>query len=134
MRKLLIITTSLAAIAAFQATAAQGEAQATVAAPAAVQAAGGGFNGPTSVPLVTIAEARKLGDDAPVRVRGHILRSLGDDRYELKDATGLVKVEIDQEVWQGREVKPSDLVEISGEVDKDLWKTGLEAESLVLVP
>jgi uncharacterized protein (TIGR00156 family) len=56
----------------------------------------GGFKGP-SIGISTAAEAKNLKDDAPVALRGNIVRHLGKDKYEFKDASGTITVEIDDD-------------------------------------
>ncbi len=80
----------------------------------------GGYSGPgSSSGPMTVAQAKGLRDDSWVSLKGHITRQLGGERYEFKDATGTIKLEIDHEVWWGQNVGPNDLVEIVGEVDKE---------------
>ncbi len=91
----------------------------------------GGFTGP-GLEVSTVAEAAKLGDDTPVVVVGHIEKSLGDEKYLFKDASGAITVEIDDDDWNGLNVTPQDLIEIRGEVDKDLFDTKIDADSVML--
>lgn len=66
--------------------------------------------------LSTIAAVSKMYDDTPVTIKGKIIRSLGGEKYELQDATGTIRVEIDDDYGL-----PSQLVgrqvTISGDVD-----------------
>ena len=56
----------------------------------------GGFEGPSiNQNSTTVAEALKLTDEANVTLTGHIVNSLGDEKYTFKDATGEVIVEVD---------------------------------------
>lgn len=85
----------------------------------------GGFQGPTSGTGVdTVAKALKARDDAPVVLTGNILSRMAgsDDKYMFRDATGDILVEIDHEVFAGRNVTPANTVRLSGEVDNDLLK------------
>lgn len=84
-------------------------------------AASGGYSGPGPA-VVTVEQAKGMGDDARVALRGHIIQSLGGEDYVFKDDTGTVTVEISNKRWQGQTVGPNDLVEIYGEVDKE-WST-----------
>lgn len=88
----------------------------------------GGFRGPDSLRLVTVAEAGQLGDDTAVKLQGHIVRALGDGRYEFKDQTGTITVEIEREDWNGVEATPETLIEIQGEIDKDWYRSGVEVD------
>ena len=51
----------------------------------------GGFQGPGLAPS-SVAEALKLNDDTPVVLVGQIEKSLGDEKYLFKDASGSVTV------------------------------------------
>ena len=89
----------------------------------------GGFNGP-SIAKINVAEALKLGDDAPVVLEGKIEKNLGAEKYLFTDATGSVTIEIDYEDWRGVSVNEKDIVEIRGEVDKDLMNFEIDVDSV----
>ncbi len=89
------------------------------------------FQGPGLTP-VSVAEALKMNDDAPVVLNGQIEKSLGGEKYQFKDSTGTVVIEIDDEDWRGLDVKPEDVITIKGEVDKDMFKTEIDVDSVEL--
>lgn len=91
----------------------------------------GGFQGPGLAPS-SVAEALKLNDDTPVVLVGQIEKSLGDEKYLFKDASGSVTVEIDNEDWRGVTVTPKDTIVIQGEIDKDFFKTEIDVDSFAL--
>ena len=91
----------------------------------------GGFQGPGLAPS-SVAEALKLNDDPPVVLVGQIEKSLGDEKYLFKDASGSVTVEIDNEDWRGVTVTPKDTIVIQGEIDKDFFKTEIDVDSVAL--
>ena len=95
------------------------------------QPARGGFQGP-GLPVMTVADALKVSDDTPVKLAGKIEKSLGDEKYLFKDATGSVTVEIDNEDWRGVNVTPKDTIVIQGEIDKDFFKTEIDVDSVAL--
>lgn len=95
---------------------------------------GGGFTGPDNLRTVTTAEAATLADDAAVRLQGHLVRSLGDERYEFRDEAGTIVVEIDGEDWRGVEATPETRVELRGEVDKEWNRTEVDVDGVALVP
>ncbi len=95
------------------------------------QANMGGFQGPGLEPS-SVSEALKLNDDTPVVLVGQIEKSLGDEKYLFKDATGSVTVEIDNEDWRGVNVTPKDTIVIQGEIDKDFFKTEIDVDSVAL--
>lgn len=94
-------------------------------------AAWAGFQGPGVAPS-TVAEALKMKDDTPVVLIGQIEKSLGHEKYQFKDASGTVTVEIDDDDWRGVDVKPQDVVIIKGEVDKDMFSTEIDVDSVEL--
>ena len=89
----------------------------------------GGFKGPGPA-VVTVKEAQGMRDDAKVTLQGHIIQHLGGDKYMFKDATGTIRVEIDDDVWRGQTIAPDDLVEIHGEVDKDWNSVEIEVKRI----
>ena len=95
----------------------------------------GGFKGPAANSSVkTVQEALTLRDDTPVILQGNIVNSLGDEKYTFKDSTGEIMVEIDNEDWRGVDVTPNDTVEISGEVDKEMFEaTKIDVKSVRIV-
>jgi uncharacterized protein (TIGR00156 family) len=103
-------------------------------APAAMPAAPGGFVEPPAQAAAganTVANAKSMRDDSPVRLQGHIIRSLGGEKYIFRDSTGEIVVEIDHDDWRGVTVTPDDKVEISGEIDRDfMHSTEIEVDSV----
>ncbi|HEX7062119.1 MAG TPA: NirD/YgiW/YdeI family stress tolerance protein [Woeseiaceae bacterium] len=92
----------------------------------------GGFNGPDGRQQVTAAQAVGLPDDTAVRLTGHLTKSLGDERYEFRDDTGTLIVEIDDDDWDGAEVTPDDQVELAGEIDYEGQELEIDVESVRL--
>ena len=89
----------------------------------------GGFKGP-GPNVVTVEDAKKMRDDSRVSLRGYIIQHLGGDRYQFRDATDTVRVEIDDNLWKGQTISPEDFVEIYGEVDKDWNSVEIEVKRL----
>ncbi len=81
----------------------------------------GGFQGP-GLTVMTVSEALKLNDDAPVKLSGKIEKSLGNEKYLFKDATGSITIEIDDEDWNGVNATPETEIIITGEIDKDMLR------------
>lgn len=81
----------------------------------------GGFKGPTPG-VASVAQVKTLRDDAWVVLEGNIIRQVGHELYEFKDATGTIYVDIDDKRWRGQSLSPTDKVRIEGEVDKD-WNS-----------
>lgn len=93
----------------------------------------GGFTGPDTAQLVSVATALELPNDSLVKLQGYIVRSLGDEKYEFRDDSGAVTVEIDSDDWRGVEATPDVKVELLIEVDRDWRKAEFEVESVRLV-
>lgn len=94
----------------------------------------GGFNGPRVQGVNTVAGALKAWDDTMVTLRGNILRQVAHEKYEFKDSTGTMMIEIDDDKWYGLSVNPNDEVEIYGEVDKDAFKpTKIDVKRIIKV-
>lgn len=72
-----------------------------------------------SVQTVTVQQAKQLPDDRHVKIKGYVVKALGDENYQFRDATGSIQVEIDDELWNGKGVSAKTPVTIIGEVDVD---------------
>lgn len=94
------------------------------------QQAAGGYTGPAA-PVVTVAEAQKLGDDTPVVMTGKIEKNLGGEKYLFTDKTGSITIEIDNEDWKGISVNEKDTVEIRGEIDKDFTNREVDVDTII---
>lgn len=67
--------------------------------------------------LSTVAGAIKANDATPVSVTGTIVRHIKDDHFELKDNTGSIPVEIDEDLATVKQLKAGTKVKVYGEVD-----------------
>lgn len=90
----------------------------------------GGYTGPGPA-LTTVKQAKTMRDDTHVTLKGHIVQHLGGDLYLFRDETGTIDVEIENKRWQGQTVGPNDLVEISGEVEKDWSELEIDVKRIV---
>ena len=79
----------------------------------------GGFKGPSDG-VTTVAAALNAKDDTLVVLTGHIEKETAKEKYQFRDSTGAIIVEIDNEDWHGLTVTPADTVTIYGEVDKEI--------------
>ena len=78
--------------------------------------------------ITTVAAALEVSDDAPVVLQGQIVRRIKGDIYEFKDATGTMKVEIDDEDWPPMSIDDKATVRLTGEVDRDLMGREVDVE------
>ena len=76
-------------------------------------------NGSAVGGVVDIKDVMNMYDEQTVTVRGNIVRQLSDDKYLFKDRTGELVVEIDYKYWNGLQVSEKDVLELTGEIDKD---------------
>ena len=67
----------------------------------------------------TVKQALSLKDDTKVQIKGYVVKSVGDEKYQFRDNTGTINVDIDDELWQGKPVNAKTPVTITGEVDID---------------
>lgn len=70
----------------------------------------------------TVTEVKHLShlkDDSKVMLKGQVVKSLGQEKYEFRDSTGTVTIEIDDELWGGRALLPTQTITLIGEVDID---------------
>ncbi|QYJ87886.1 NirD/YgiW/YdeI family stress tolerance protein [Shewanella mesophila] len=85
------------------------------------------YNGPgAQKPVNSAADALKAKDDTPVELTGHLIKSLGDEKYLFRDGSSEVEVEIDNALWRDIEVNSNTSVTLRGEID-DEWH-GIEIE------
>lgn len=90
-----------------------------------VTPASAAFTGPGGVGTVnTAAQVSKAPDDTPCLLEGHIVERVNGehDKYTFRDETGSVVVEIDDDLFRGRDIGPADRVRLSGEVDKKTFR------------
>jgi len=67
----------------------------------------------------TVKQALAMKDDSKVQLKGHVVKAVGDEKYQFRDNTGTITVEIDDELWQGKPVSAKTPMVIIGEVDID---------------
>jgi uncharacterized protein (TIGR00156 family) len=94
-----------------------------------VYAQQGGYKGPGAV-AITVAEAKNLRDDTPVILRGKIERFLGDEKYLFSDDNGTIVIELENRVWGSLSVDENEVVEISGEIDREFRGNEVEVDAI----
>ncbi|WGE42573.1 YgiW/YdeI family stress tolerance OB fold protein [Actinobacillus equuli] len=82
--------------------------------------------GANTASIVTVAQAKSSYDDSRVTLEGKILRQVDNDEYIFADSTGDIKVEIDDHVWNGLNVTPSDKIRIQGKLDKETFNSSID--------
>lgn len=71
----------------------------------------------------TVKQALSMSDDQKVQLRGYVVKSLGDEKYQFKDNTGSITVDIDDDLWHGKPIAANTPVTLIGEVDIDYFPT-----------
>lgn len=77
----------------------------------------------TPTTVTSVKNAHQLKDNSKVLLKGQVIKSLGDEKYEFRDNTGTIKVEIDDELWGGRALSQTQTVTLIGEIDVDYKPT-----------
>lgn len=87
---------------------------------------------PTSVLQVKQSAA----DNDIIGMKGRLVEQLDDDKYLFKsmDSSETIVVEIDEDVWHGLTVIPTDIVILVGEVDKDDGKVKVDVKRIRKAP
>lgn len=67
--------------------------------------------------VVTVSKAKTLADETGVTLTGTIVKHIAGDHYELKDKTGFIVIDVDDDLANGWQLKVGDKVRIVGEVD-----------------
>ena len=105
-----------------------------------------GYTGPSSKPTAKATAANhpmmkakdllaKGKDGQMVRVQGKLLKHNGGDNYEFADASGKMKVEIDDRRFpEGARIDQNTVVEMVGEFDKNTFEdSALEVTQMKVV-
>lgn len=71
---------------------------------------------------VQIVQAKKLADETAVTLTGTLVKQIDAEKFELKDATGTILLEIDDDISRVTPVKVGDKVKVVGEVDTHRYK------------
>lgn len=90
----------------------------------------GGWQDTNETAVSTVQQVRNMQDDAKVAMKGKIEKHLKRDKYQFRDGTGFIVVEIDDDVWNGQTITPQDTIFIFGELDSDPEKPEVDVERL----
>lgn len=74
----------------------------------------------TPATVTTVKQALIAKDNTPVKLHGQVVKSLGDEKYQFRDKTGTITIDVDDELWQGHPISPTTNIGLVGEVDIDL--------------
>ena len=71
---------------------------------------------------VTVSAIANLKDETAVTLKGTLLKHLNEDHYEFSDGTGVILLDIDEDLWKVSNIKAGDKVQVVGEVDTHRYK------------
>lgn len=92
----------------------------------------GGYTGTSDTKITTVLEAKKLGSNAYVKLKGKIASKTGKETYLFKDNTGTITVEIDDDNWKGIKAGPKDTVIIEGELEREFSGVIVDVDKIQL--
>lgn len=69
--------------------------------------------------IQSVKQALTLKDDTKVQLKGYIVKDVGDEKYQFRDQTGTITVEVDDELWHSKPISAKTPVTIIGEIDVD---------------
>ncbi len=94
----------------------------------------GSYTGPGAQPVSTVAAANDAADDTPVVLQGFVTKKINnDDKYEFKDDTGTITVEIDDEDLPQTPFNEKTKVKLTGEVEKHLMSREVDVDVVELL-
>ena len=79
-----------------------------------------GYRGTEDGRIMTVRQAQEMHDGATISLRGNLIEQHGNDRYSFRDKTATIAVIIPAAVFDGREVKPDQMISINGSLDKKM--------------
>lgn len=71
---------------------------------------------------MTVAQALQAAKDTPVAVEGVIFSKIKHEHYQLKDQTGVINVEIDDDLASARQLAKGTKILVIGEIDTHRYK------------
>ena len=83
------------------------------------------FSGPGSSRgggQLTVAEVSQVRPGTQVILTGNFIQRYRDQYYRFRDATGEMLVEVDRRVWRNRPIGPYTKVQITGDVERSLFR------------
>lgn len=76
-----------------------------------------GYRGIEDARIMTVEHAKTMHDGASISLRGNLINELGDDKFVFRDKSGSIHTMIPHAVFDGRTVKPDQLINIYGSLD-----------------
>ncbi|QLF93469.1 YgiW/YdeI family stress tolerance OB fold protein [Pseudomonas sp. ABC1] len=92
-----------------------------------------GYTGPGSQQINTVSAALEASDESAVVLQGRIVKRIKDEKYDFTDATGTIRVEIDDEDWPAATIDENTQVRLTGEVDRDLLGREIDVDYVEVI-
>ncbi|MFD1800951.1 YgiW/YdeI family stress tolerance OB fold protein [Mixta tenebrionis] len=93
-----------------------------------------GYRAVTDNQQITAAQQLpQLASGDTVTLQGNIIRQSGAKTWQLRDRSGTAQLQIDDDVWRGQQVKPDDLIAVTGTVSHHNKRVLVKVEKLYLL-
>ncbi|EMM5415673.1 YdeI family stress tolerance OB fold protein [Citrobacter amalonaticus] len=76
-----------------------------------------GYRGTEDARTMTVQQAKTMHDGATFSLRGNLIDDQGGDKFVFRDKTGSIHTLIPLSVFDGRTVKPDQMISINGSLD-----------------
>ena len=76
-----------------------------------------GYRGTEDARTMTVQQAKTMHDGATISLRGNLIDDQGGDKFVFRDKTGSIHTLIPLSVFDGRTVKPDQMISINGSLD-----------------
>ncbi|MFA1284381.1 YdeI family stress tolerance OB fold protein [Citrobacter telavivensis] len=76
-----------------------------------------GYRGTEDARIMTVQQAKTMHDGATISLRGNLIDDQGGDKFVFRDKTGSIHTLIPLSVFDGRTVKPDQMIGINGSLD-----------------
>ena len=84
---------------------------------------------------ITVAQALRANDEVAVTLTGTIVGQTKHEHYELKDSTGTIGIEVDDDLIDLKQLKSGTQAKVVGEVDTHRYKpTDIEVVKIEIIP
>ena len=90
-----------------------------------------GAQAQSQMPTNTVLEVLTFQDDTPVVLKGKIDRGLSGGKYQFSDSTGMIVLDIDDELLANNQIMQDQIIEVRGEVDKGWFSTEIDVEEIM---
>lgn len=82
----------------------------------------------------SIADALAAPDDTKLVVTGAVVQQLGDERVLLRDSSGQITAEIDDDLLGEVKLAPNSRIRVMGEIDRDSERSVIKARTVQVLP